>query len=593
MRVSKLEDLPEGSSLFVDLVIVGGGPVGLTIARECAQAGRRVLVLESGAESEDQEHADLVEVENVGFLNDAADIEARIAYHRIIPKFWTQERQPFGVSCRGFGGSSQAWAGKSAAFDPIDLEARPWVPLSDWPLSHDELQPYLARARNYLNLIDESQPRQIAACGVRSFYWQFARSRYEQTDVMRLGREFLHEDPPHIEVLLDATVTHVALRPDGKSVEHVKIESVTGRKAKVFADYCVLAANAIENPRLLLASRDVQPNGIGNAHDNVGRYLMDHPSSIVGAYCGRSADEPGRLFGFSARTSGRRAYMYLHGLALTEDVQRQEGLLNAALFFIPELSDDDPWEAFKRLARLRSRKPWQDLTRTIGGLGLLTRALGTKALQHPRMPDPIKSLVINAVMRLRPNMVATEFASKGLPKKLDRLAIRALCEQVPDRESRLTLSERTDRFKVPLAMVDWRVSELERKTLWRLTQCCREALSAAGLPEPEFAPWVDSGRYDEAAIIDMAHPVGTTRISDDPATGVVDGNCRVHGVDNLYLAGGSVFPTAGHTNPTYMFVAMAVRLADELNRQLAARQLKATTTVASEPDASVKELAFA
>ena len=577
MQIKRLDDISEGNSLRADLVIVGAGPVGLTIARECAQSGRRVIVLESGLEEEDEDHAKLVEMENIGFLNDPKDIEARIAYHQIIPRFWSQRSQPFGVACRGFGGSSQAWAGKSAAFDPIDLESRPWVPLSDWPLSHDELQPYLARARARLNLIDESQPEQVRTDGVKSFYWQFARSRYEHTDVMRMGREFLCEDPPGIEVLLDATVTHIALRPDGRSFEHLSVESIGGKKLKLFADQCVLAANAIENPRLLLASRDVHRNGIGNMHDTVGRYLMDHPSSIVGAYRGKAAAEPGRVFGFSARSRERRAYMYLHGLALNEATQREEELLNAALFFIPELSDDDPWEAFKRLAKLKSPAPLRDLGRTVGGMGMLIRALGTKALQHPRTPDWVKSLTVNAVMRFRPNLVATEFASKGLPKKLDRLAIRVLCEQIPDRESRVTLSDRTDRFGIPLARVDWKVSELERKTLWRLTQLARDAVVGMGLPEPELEPWVHTGQYGDAAIIDMAHPMGTTRISGDPRTGVVDADCRVHGVDNLYLAGGSVFPTAGHTNPTYMFVAMAIRLSDTLNRVMRSKTPVAPT----------------
>ena len=63
---------------------------------------------------------------------------------------------------------------------------------------------------------------------------------------------------------------------------------------------------------------------------------------------------------------------------------------------------------------------------------------------------------------------------------------------------------------------------------------------------------------------------GTTRMADDPARGVVDAQCQVHGVHGLFIAGSSVFPTAGHANPTQMIVALAVRLADTLKDRAAA-----------------------
>jgi choline dehydrogenase-like flavoprotein len=88
--------------------------------------------------------------------------------------------------------------------------------------------------------------------------------------------------------------------------------------------------------------------------------------------------------------------------------------------------------------------------------------------------------------------------------------------------------------------------------------------AAPALPRPAVPDWVRDGRPDDAVVIDLGHPMGTTRMSDDPATGVVDGNCRVHGVDGLFVAGGSVIPTSGHANPTLMMLALTLRLADHL-----------------------------
>lgn len=568
MKIEKLSDISGDAQISADLVIVGAGPVGLTIARECAKAGRKVLIVESGVERADPAHSALIQIENVGELTAEDQIVARKAYHEMVTQFWSQENQPFGVVCRGLGGSTQEWAGKSAPFDPIDFEPRPWVHLSDWPVSHAEITPYIRKAMAQLNLIPEWQPPQIHTDGVTSFYWQFARSRTQHTDVMRFGEDLLLDRPEHIHVLLDATVTHIALSPDGTRFDHLDVVSVSGKKARVSGRFCVLAANAIETPRLLLASRDVHPNGIGNAHDNVGRYLMDHPSSTVGTFAARDAGEPGRRFGFSAVTRNRRAHMFLHGLALTPEVQRKEGLLNAAIFFIPDLSPDDPWEAFKRLVRGRSSNWGRDLLNVGRDFGTLVKALGVKFVQHPRVPDAIKSFIVNAAIRLQPNLVATEFASKGLPKKLTGLRIKAIVEQVPDRESRVTLSDKTDRFGTPLARVDWKINDLERTTLLRISELAREAIVAAGMPAPRFAEWIDTRRIEDAVIIDMCHTAGTTRMSDDPRTGVVDRDCRIHGLDNLYVCGGSVFPTAGHTNPTLMFVSFALRLAEHLDARL-------------------------
>ncbi|MGB3389911.1 MAG: GMC family oxidoreductase [Pseudaminobacter sp.] len=568
MKIEHLSSFDDNSIISVDLVIVGGGPTGLTIAAQCAGTGRKVLVVESGLELENPEHSALNEVENVGQPQTQEQFDKRIEFHGPQAKFWSHELQPYGVRCRGLGGSTHAWAGKSAPFDAIDFKVRSWVPNSGWPIGHEQITPYLLRAMEVLNLSPKAPPDRFDEEGLHSFYWQFARSRVDRLDIMRFGREFMARQPDNTHVLLNASVTRVGLDADGSRFSHLDVASTDGKRARIDAKLCVLAAGGIENARLLLASNDVYPGGIGNRHDVVGRFLIDHIGARVGRIPFDQMAALAKLFGFFGVHHKSRAHMFMHGLALTPEIQEREELLNAALYFAAERAPDDPWDALKQLIRRSSTNVRRDLLSVAAGSGLIARGIGMKILSDPRTPKAFKDLVINTAIRLSPNLVADEFQSQGVPHKLVGLRIEAISEQVPNPDSRISLSSRKDRFGVPLAKVDWRIDDAERRTLLRIAELSRTALTRAGLPAPTLENWARERRPQDIVIIDMAHTLGTTRMSAEAKTGVVDQNCRVHGVHDLYVAGGSVFPTGGHANPTLMILAFAIRLADHLNSEL-------------------------
>lgn len=569
MNIQPLSVLDDGAVLAADLVIVGAGPAGLTIAAHCAGTGRRVLVLESGNEFEDADHAALNEVESIGQPVTEAQILGRTELHGTQAGFWFHEVQPYGVRCRGLGGSTLAWAGKSAPFDALDFQHRPWVPDSGWPVGHREIEPYVLRAMEELNLCPQEPTGRFDAAGLRSFYWQFARSRVDRLDVMRFGAEMRARAHPGFRILLDASVTRIGLHPDGSRFTHLDVAGICGKRVRVEAGLCVLAAGGIENARLLLVSDDVHARGIANDHDNVGRYLMDHAGTrIAHVPPGQTAGFIGR-FGFAGVRHQGRAHMFMHGLALSPETQEREQLLNGALYFAPQHAPDDPWDALKRLIRWRSPAMGHDLLSVARGAGLLAKGLGMKVLEHERTPRIMKDAAVNAAILLSPNYVASEFRSQGLPHKLTGLTIEGICEQAPSRISRIALSARRDRFGVPMASIDWRINDPERLTLLRLSELAGEAFARAGLPCPGFESWVAQRRIEDMAIVDMAHTLGTTRMSADTKTGVVGKDCRVHGLPNLYVAGGSVFPTGGHANPTLMMLALAIRLSDHLRVRLA------------------------
>jgi choline dehydrogenase-like flavoprotein len=580
-----LAQLESGQELEADLVIIGGGPAGLTIAREFFGHSTQVLILESGRIDEDSRISELNTVESIGEPRTNLQIERRVAFHGASAGSWSHAAQPYGVRCRVLGGSSHAWAGKSAAFESIDFERRPWIEHTGWPISFAELAPHIDRAADRLNLgpnvyddrlwalIGRRPPEpQLNPDLLRSFFWQFARSRIDQMDLMRFGPEFVREHADNVRVLLNATVTRIVTDAGGTSFESVEVACLEGARARVRGRAAVLAASGIENPRLLLASNQVRPAGIGNEHDVVGRYLLDHPNARVAHFGRQDALQIVKRFGFHGVSHRGRMHMYMHGLALPRAIQEREGLLNCALYMMEQRAPDDPFDALKRLLRRTSHAPLSDAFAVAKSPGLMAKGLGMKAFQSKAVPEWLKTSIVDTVIRINPNFVAREHLSGGTPHKLIGMAVEAISEQRPDPESRITLSEAKDPLGVPRAKIDWKVDAAARRSLLRLGQLMASEFPRVGLPAPALEDWVAAGRCDDAVVIDMAHTMGTTRMSDDPKQGVIDRNCRVHGMAGLYVAGASAFPTSSHVNPTLMILALAIRLADHLKQQPSNRQ---------------------
>ena len=540
-----------------------------------------MLVLESGQLEEDARFDALNTVESIGEPKSLAQRDRRVAFHGANSSSWLSESQAFGVRCRVLGGSSHAWAGKSAAFEDLDFAVRPWVPYSGWPFERDILDPYLDRAGEALNLgpncydeglwklmgITPPQP-QFDPKLLKSFFWQFARSRIDSMDIMRFGREFVATDAPNVRVLLNATVIRIDTNENGTAITGLEVSNIAGLRSRVRAKAAVLAASAIENPRLLLVSNRVHSKGLGNQNDLVGRFLMDHLGARIGRFKPEDFAAITRRFGFYGLKHHGHSHMYMHGLVPSRELQEREQLMHCAAYMMEERAPDDPWEALKRLLRAKSEWPISDLVAVAKSPGLVVKGLGMRLFAANAIPQRLKDFITNVMIMQNPNFVVREFQSRGLPHKLTGLVIDAITEQRPDPESRITLSQTTDAFGVPLARVDWRIDDNSRRSLVRLGHLLVEEFSRVGLPAPLLEKWITEDRPQDGIIIDMAHTAGTTRMSDNPKLGVVDSNCQVHGVAGLYVAGASVFPTNGHANPTLMIVALAIRLADRIKTDL-------------------------
>jgi choline dehydrogenase-like flavoprotein len=569
MTVSQLSGRDGGATIETDLAIVGAGPVGLAIADRCARKGMDVLLLESGLKHEDEAHEALNEVIAAACPHDTAMAGRRTSVHASQAPLWNAHHQTYGVRCRGLGGSTQAWAGKVAPFDEIDFAQRSWVPDSGWPITREEIIPFLDQARELLGLSPVEPPPRFSGAGLRSCYWQFARSRTDRLDVMRFGRDFAPALPPKVRILLDATVCRLGFDPASQSVDALHIANLSGTSAIIRPRRIVLAAGAIENARLLLVSNDVERGGIGNGHDMVGRCLIDHAGIRLGEVGGAgNIAKLARTFGFYGQNYAGRSHMFMHGLALSPELQEQEGLLNAAIYFAPLRAVDDPFDALKRLLRGESHAKFRDVAAIARGTGLIARGLGARTLGWSGLPEWTKEMIVCAAIRFAPNMVADEFASGGLPHKLTGLGIEAITETAPDRRNRILLADKLDALGIRRAAAQWRVGPIESRTFRMLAASLDRAMAAGGYPAPELAGWAKDHGSALPAPVDLAHMMGTTRMAKDRLSGVVDSKCQVFGTNNLFVAGGSVFPTGGHANPTWMFVALALRLADHLAQSM-------------------------
>jgi choline dehydrogenase-like flavoprotein len=501
-----------GSEHTADVCIVGAGIAGIAVAQQLLATGRSVLLLESGGLAADESSSRLNRGEVVGLPLRVEEGRARV-----------------------FGGTGTLWPGQCIRLDASDFEVRDWVPGSGWPITADTLEPWYERAEAWLGIPEQaSDERAWRRFGLTPPPLDPTLVRHKSAvysprpDVGALHRdEFTRA--AGVRVLLHATTVGIRVGGNGSDPMSLEIRNADGRTGRVTARTVVLCGGGIENARLLLLS------GIGAEHDVVGRYLQDHPT----VWADVEAADPAALQAFYGYL-GRGRVRYVPRIRLDRQVQRHHQVLNAIATFVYQRRETPGVRAAKALSTaLQRRRPpaglrLADVRGLVGELDGVARAAFRRFVQG------------------RPSA-----------EELARTQVQVLLEQAPHRDSRITLSEERDELGVPRARVDWRLTELERRTARTAVDVLDSELRRLGLGRVVGTDWLDDDDWAKG-LEDAYHNIGTTRMSTDPATGVVDADCQVHGVPGLYVCGSSVFPTSGYANPTLTIVALALRLAHHL-----------------------------
>jgi choline dehydrogenase-like flavoprotein len=515
----------EGPALIeTDVCIIGAGAAGISLARRLADGRRRILLVESGGMDFDPDTQDLYSGQDLGrpYFDLAA---ARLRY---------------------FGGSTNHWEGWCGPMDAADFEKQEWIAYSGWPISLEDLMPYYREAQTFNELgawgYDDSiwsrfgmDAPPVDREKLMTYFWQFA-------DVpVRYGAKFMSEDlRERIDVLLMANATDIRLDTSGKAVEAVEVKSLNGKSALIKARQFVLACGGIENPRLLLASNSVQTKGIGNDRDLVGRYFMEHPHVSVGRLVGPGLSDWMEHY----NTFYIDKVKYQPGAQVTPDLRRALNIANVVVEFFPV---EDPNAGLSALRRLRDavsadNRDWarmgEDLWRVVVDLDDVARQAWRRIVQN-----------------------------RGAMASFSSLDLLVRSEQTPNPASRVLLVDERDALGMPRAGLEWRLNEIDSLTVKAAVDVVAAEAGRLGIGRVKLLESVEAGDW-MAEMVGGWHHMGTTRMADDASRGVVDRNCRVHGIDNLYIAGSSVFTTGGFTNPTLTIVALAYRLADHLKTRL-------------------------
>lgn len=544
--ISNLNNLPSGSTIEADVCIVGAGAAGVSLALSLSGRGLKVLLLESGFEFADDKTQDL-------YAGEVADEKLHSP-----PDKYRQRR---------FGGSTTIWGGRCMPFDPIDFEQRDYVPHSGWPISYQDLAPYYAMANKLL----EAGRYEYDADHVFDTDQQAAIKGFK-SDILKTNNLERFSCPTNVgdryqrrlalakdvEVLLGANCTAIRLAAAGEHVQQLDIQSLAGAKASVVAKRVILATGGIETTRLLLASNDICPNGIGNQHDLVGRYYQCHIAGNLGKLTVLGATSNVR-HGYEVSPEGiycRRRF------ALTAETQRKIGAGNmVARLHFPKIVD--PSHKIGVLSGLFLAKnfiSYEYGKRLKDGQSSLAIYLKHFANIILDPVDTVKFLVHWVTKR---TLAKRKFPSVILNNKSNQFTFEIHGEQYPNPESRITLIDETDVFGMRKVKVDWKYLPEDIESIRRSLKLFVQEINQSGLATFEF--------NDEQLEEDLTrfgayggHHIGTTRMGNTPATSVVDANCKIHHVDNLYIASASVFPTSSQANPTLTIVAMSLRLADHI-----------------------------
>ena len=535
-----------------DICIVGAGAAGLVLADALSGKGLRVLLLEAGGAKRLKASQDFYR----GEILDPT-IHPWIDRYRV----------------RALGGTTTIWGGRAIPFDPIDFEARDWAPGSGWPFGYEALAPYYPEALERTDagrfLFDPASAlpgsQSELAPGLDGELIRTTIERFSKpTNFWRKYGDALTRSAD-VRVCPNAAVTGIRLHPDGRKVDHLQVAGPAGETVRLRAGAYVLALGGLETARLMLASNDLRPAGVGNEHGHLGRNYMSHLCTTEGVvtFAGPAS---GVAYDYERDADG----VYLRRrLWITERAQRERRLLNTTFrTHLPEPGDPSHRDAILSAMFLVKDMVLYEYARKFAEnpvtLPQRLRHVANVVTQPFRLAGFGLGWTRDRILaeRKRPSVV--------LGSSQNQYVVEFHAEQAPNPNSRVSLSDERDAHGVPRLKVDWGVTPVDLESLRGCYELLASELARTGVGRLAYDPERLVAKACKNGIVG-GHHIGTARMSVRPEDGVVDPDCRVHGVDNLYVASAAVFPSSGQANPTLTLLALTLRLAE----RLAGRRLSA------------------
>jgi choline dehydrogenase-like flavoprotein len=422
---------------------------------------------------------------------------------------------------RYFGGTTNHWAGHCRPFDNFDFSVRDWIPHSGWPIQFKDLDPYLERTQPILGLGKydyhslEDYARQLGLKTLPLDGSRLISVMKHQSPPTRFNTAYREEmkESENVSVYLHSNVLELLTNESASHVTSADVACIDGPRYTIKAKKFVLATGGLENPRLMLLSNTTAPKGLGNSHGLVGRFYTDHILIRPALDVSLSRTD----FDFSL-------YSGLHEI--------NDGLMFGIMTVPDEVSRREKLTRFR--FHLYNLSPRYDAP--IGGV---FSGIDEAPEVSPLSNQPGTHIQVHMAMEPMPN---------------------------PDAFVRLSDTE-VDLLGQRKLEVNWQVTDAELANAHRAVELCALEFASMGFGRA-YSPLLEKPDEWPSTFTSGKHHCGTTRMSDSPTTGVVDSNCKVFDVDNLYITGSSVFPTIGHTNPTLNLVALSLRLADHLKEEL-------------------------
>jgi hypothetical protein len=541
--IENSKNIESGSQHFCDYCIIGAGAAGIPLALELAQTGRKIILLEAGSKNRSGKSQDL-------YRGELANPQCHLPLDR--------DRY------RQLGGTTAIWGGRCIPFDTIDFETRDYVPYSGWPIDKTDLDPFYRRAHEYCECgkyiyrseeaFSEDNLEMIPGFVDECISTQTIERWSPPTHFGKVYRHQLEQDG-HIQVLLNAICTHIEVSDDGRQVVRLEVSTLKGKRFQICPRIAILSGGGLEVTRLLLASNRIYANGIGNHSDWLGRGYMSHIGGVIAK--AKFRENLDIIYGYEVDKDGiycRRR------LWISEEAQRDHQLLNMYILIDRPLMADPAHKSgimsLTFLSKKIGRYPLQNLF-SQGKYGLYWRHVLNILCGSPEI-----LMVLPRWCRKR-FIKGRRIPSLILKSNTNMYHLFYHTEQIPNRASRITLLNECDELGVPRMHLDNRITNTDAKSIYRAHQLLDDALrnNDTGYLIYESDDPIRQIMHHQAT---LGHHIGTTRMAVDPQKGVVDENCRVYGLSNLFIASSSVFPTSSQANPTLTIVALAIRLADHL-----------------------------